>query len=452
MEKILEQDVQVDVDAAVDNALTHLNAAGLNELICALVLPLLALLIGRIVNRWIDSRPKDSINAHIIDFSAPLLAPLLAVLFLMGAGLIFRAQGVELFILPFVWKLAVAWLAISIVAMVSSRQSTGWLIVLVIVPITLMHLFGVWEPVTNTLKDAEFTVGQSKINAYGALKSGAALIALFWITGFIVQAMDKRLRRIRRMHVSNRVLIMKFFQTILYFVVFLVALGMLGVDFTALSVLGGALGVGIGFGLQKIASNFISGIILLFEKSVMVDDLIMLEDGTTGFIRQNAARYTRIEVADGRDIMIPNEEFITQRVTTLTHGKRDGRIEIKLTVEFDSDIEQVRSLLLEAAKVCKECKKDPAPSAFLTALGDHGQEYSLYLWLDDIVAGTLGPRHNVLSEIMRLFRKHGITLAYPHQVAVEDPDTFQRQQGKAVAAASKVAKKPVPRKPAKDKP
>lgn len=450
MEEIINnEDIVQD---AAQNAFTHLSSAGIIELTCAFALPLLALLIGRVLNRKIDEMKSKSIHTSILDWAGPLIAPLLAVIFLMISGYSLRALDFELHVLPFVWKLAVAWFAIQLVSLMSSRQGTGWMVILVIVPITLLHLFELWEPVTESLSNAKFTIGEAQLNAYGILKSIAALIALFWLAGFMVKATDKRLRRIRTMHTSNRTLIMKIFQIFLYFIVFLIGLQILGVSLTALSVLGGALGVGIGFGLQKIASNFISGIILLFEKSVSVDDMIQLEDGTTGFIRQNAARYTLIEIPDGREIMIPNEEFITQRVTTLTHSNRRGRISIEVGVHYDSDLEKVRALLIQAAQSCPVCLKDPAPNAYITGLGDSAINTLLVFWLPNIADGSWGPKTEIIMEIIRLFRENNVSIPYPHQVQVADPAMEERftqleqhllkKQSPTVAPDEKDKKKP----------
>lgn len=431
MEEIMNPNEAVQqASQAASSAITSFADAGTLEVTCALVLPILALLIGRLVNRWLDQHPKESWIPKFFDFLGPLLAPTLAVIFLTSIGYTLRGLDYELYILPFVWKLAVAWFAIQLVALVSSRQGTGWMVVLVIAPITLMHLFGVWEPVTRSLSDIEFTVGDTKLNLYGILKSIMALIALFWVAGFAVQATDARLRRIRRIHVSNRVLIMKFFQIVLYFVVFLIGLQILGVSLTALSVLGGALGVGIGFGLQKIASNFISGIILLFEKSVSVDDMIQLEDGTVGFIRQNAARYTLIEVADGREIMIPNEEFITQRVTTLTHSNKRGRVDVTVGVGYESDLQLTLKLLVQAADTVKSVMKDPTPIAWVIGFGDSAINTQLSFWVENVTDGKNTPRSDVLIEIVRLFRENSIDIPYPHQVQVDKASADAQQPPK----------------------
>lgn len=424
MEKYWDSNLTLRETSA--HALAQLDAAGLSELLCAVTLPLIALLIGIRLNRWIDSRPRDNIHAHIVDFIAPLLGPALATLFLALAEAVFHMWAIDTFILPFMIKLAFAWLAITIVVLMSSRQSAGWLIALVIIPITLLHLFGLWDPVTDALADMKFTIGKSKLNAFGVLKSIGALIALFWVAGFIVRATDARLRRVRGVHVSNRVLIMKFFQIFIYFLVLMLGLQMLGVDLTAFSVLGGALGVGIGFGLQKIASNFISGIILLFEKSVSVDDMIELSDGTIGFIRQTAGRYTLLETADGREILIPNEEFITQRVTTLTHSHRRARAEILVGVAYDSDMDLVRQTMLDAAHACPDVADTPEPTCYMTAFGDSAIQMVLYFWVDNVADGRLRPRHEVMRNILLAFREKNIVIPYPHQVQIADPALEQR--------------------------
>jgi small-conductance mechanosensitive channel len=414
------------LDEVTAQAADSLMAAGSWEIILAAALPLLAYIIGQTINHWIDRQPQETIHAKLVDFMASLLSPLLSTLFTALAVFVLEYLDIPVHILPFIVKLSIAWFAIRLVVMMSTRQSAGWFIALVIIPITLLHLFGIWEPATEALEDIKITVGKVKLNAFMILQSLAAIVALFWVTGFIVRATDKRLRRVRRIHVSNRVLIMKIFQILLYFIVFLIGMQMLGVDLTALSVLGGALGVGIGFGLQKIASNFISGIILLFEKSISVDDLIELADGTAGFIRQNAARYTLLETFDGREVFIPNEEFITQRVTTLTHSNRRGRVEIPVGVAYGSDPLKVQEVLLSAAKSVKRCMADPAPVAVMVGFGESSLDFKLFFWIEDVIEGRLKPIHEAMVEILRLFAENNISIPFPHQVQVADPASEER--------------------------
>jgi small-conductance mechanosensitive channel len=438
----------------VDRIIDSLGAAGLVELVCVLVLPLLAMLLRMQVMRWINRNDGEGLRADIIEFIAMMSGPLFALLFVLLAQVGFHVADHPVFVLPLLLKICFAWLAIRGVMLLSSRQGAGWVIALVIIPITLLHLFDLYDPAVETLSDIQFSVGKAKFTAYGVLKSIIAVIALFWIAGLVVDATDNRMRRVRSLHVSNRVLIMKFFQIFLYFVAFMIGLQVLGVDLTALSVVGGALGVGIGFGLQKIASNFISGIILLFEKSVQVDDLIELADGTRGFIRQTAARYTRLEIADGREMFIPNEEFISQRVTTLTHSTRRSRITVQVGVAYGSNVDLVHDTLIEAAKSAPRCLEDPAPLAFLTTFADSSINFDLHFWLDDVTEGAAGPKHEVMKAILRLFTERGIDIPFPHQVQIGDPAMTERvaeleaelEKARAAAKAKPPAKPQASRK------
>lgn len=408
-----------EFQALTDQAIAHISTAMPMEIFCVVSLPVLALLLGLLLNRWIDSRPRLTMGARIVDFIAPLLAPALAVIFLGLAHMLFRADGATTVLLPFALKLAVSWLAIHVVLKISPHNSAGWFILLVIIPVTVLHLLGLWGTVTATLEQISFEVGKLKFNLYLILKTAAAIVALFWISGFLSRMTEQRLRRMQQIHISNRVLIMKFFQIFLYFVVFMVGLQILGIDFTALSIFGGALGVGIGFGLQKIASNFISGIILLFEKSVEIGDQVQLDDGTIGFIRHTGARYTLLELADGREALIPNEDFITQRVFSYTYSGSRGRIDIPLSVDYASDVELAQKLMIEAAKANPRCLPSPAPLVFLSQFGENGIGITLYMWVGDIEQGTVISKGEVMGAILTAFRQAGIEFASPRQVQLK---------------------------------
>jgi small-conductance mechanosensitive channel len=381
----------------------------------SLGLLVISLCLGILLNRIIDRFPQRNWRARAVDFLAPLLSSLLAMILVTIGLSVYRYYEIDPTLLPLTLKLAVSWFAIRVVLLMSSRKTAGWFVVLVIAPITLLQLFGIWKPLTKMLKSWEFSVGTVDVSAYAIVKTIAAVCILFWLAGVISRIVEQRLRRIRSLRASNRALILKIFQIALYVFVFMMVLQVMGINLTALSVFGGALGVGLGFGLQKIASNFISGIILLFEKSIQVDDMIELENGTMGFVRHTGARYTLIETTEGKDILIPNEDFITQRMVNWTYSSKKARVEIKLSISYTSDLHTARRLMLEAAAANPRCIKDPKPLCVVDNFGDSGIGLILHFWIPDVTDGRMEPKSDVMISIWDQFQRHNITLATPQK-------------------------------------
>lgn len=399
----------------IEQAGASLERASAQEIVAIIAVFVLAVLFAVQVRRWLERMQRTTWLARFTYSIAPLLAPGFALLFAGFAAAIFKGLAIGPVLLPFVTKVIVAWLAMRTVILVSPRESAGWFIALIIIPVTALHLLGLWDPLAGLMEDVKFHIGEMEFSLYLVLKTLATLVALFWVAGFITRVTDRRLRRMRRMHASSRALIMKIFQILLYFIVILVGMRLLGLDITALSVFGGALGVGLGFGLQKVASNFVSGLILLFEKSVEVDDWVEMTDGTGGFVRQIHARHSVIELFDGREVLIPNEDFITQRIINYTLSNRRGRIEIPVNIGYDTDAELAMRLMVEAACSHPECLKDPEPVCFALRFGEHALQLELHFWIPDVTTGRLPPRSAVTLAVHKAFRKHGIKIAVPQR-------------------------------------
>lgn len=260
-----------------------------------------------------------------------------------------------------------------------------------------------------------FSVGSLSINAYDALRGMLVLALVFWTTAIISALVEGRLNKSARMRTTTRILITKVFQIALYVIAFLVTMDLIGLDLTSLTIFSGALGIGLGFGLQKIASNFISGLILLLERSVEQDDLIELPDGVTGFVRKSSARYTLIETVDGKEILVPNEDLITNRVTNWTLTNTRGRIEVAIGVSYGADLEQAQTLILEAAREHPSTIDDPAPQCFLRNFGDSSVDFILLFWIEDVVKGRWAPQSEVMFTIWRKFRDAGIEIPFPQR-------------------------------------
>ncbi len=260
-----------------------------------------------------------------------------------------------------------------------------------------------------------FKIGDLRFSVYLLTKAMITIVILFWVAGIFSEFGEARIKRLVNVKASNRALITKGFQIIIYFVASLVALDVLGIDLTAFAVVSGAIGIGIGFGLQRITSNFISGLILLFEKSVEEGDLIELADGTSGFVRHTGARYTLIETFENRELMIPNEDFITNRVTNWTFSNTLGRIDIHIGVSYAADLDKVAALILEAANEHPRCAKRPAAQCFLVDFGDSSINFMLYFWVEDVTRGRKRPKSDVLFSIWRKFNESGIEIPFPQR-------------------------------------
>ncbi|NVJ96690.1 MAG: mechanosensitive ion channel [Alphaproteobacteria bacterium] len=291
------------------------------------------------------------------------------------------------------------------------------LVLLLLFGLMVASYWGYLAPVEQLLDDEKLTFRflDVEVSPYKLLKALVVVFTFIWLASFCADQIEKWVHGLKRMRVSNRELLAKAGALASYFLFAVIALDILGIDLTAFTVIGGAIGIGIGFGLQKITSNFISGIILLAEKSVEIDDLVELSDGTQGFVRHSGARYTLIETFDGKEVMVPNEDFITNRVINWTLTNNKGRVEIMVGVAYGSDLDLVKSLLLEAAKEHPRCSAEPGPQCFLEGFGDSSIDFSLYFWVEDVTEGRREPKSDVQMSIWRKFVAHGVEIPFPQR-------------------------------------
>lgn len=286
--------------------------------------------------------------------------------------------------------------------------------VIILAAIYLWHN-GHIRPIADFLSQPEYTfqVGKTKITPYKILKTLFIFIMFVWLALRLTDLFASAVGKMKHINPSNRSLLIKSVSIVVYVVVALVALDVMGMDVTTLAVFSGAIGIGLGFGLQKIASNFISGIILLLEKSVEVDDLVDLGGGMTGYVRHTGARYTLLESFDGKEIMVPNEDFITSRVTNHTYSNKMGRMDLKIGVSYDSDIVKAREIILKIAKAHPVGSSSKPPECFIEEFGDSAVIILLFVWLDDVTDGRLTLRNDILISIWQEFKKENIEIPYP---------------------------------------
>jgi small-conductance mechanosensitive channel len=260
-----------------------------------------------------------------------------------------------------------------------------------------------------------YRFGKYEVSVYSIVQSLLVVITIFWIVTWVMRWINRRVGRLESIHPSSRSLAQKIIMIVFYIFAFFMTMGTLGIDLSSLTVLGGAVGIGLGFGLQKIASNFISGLILLLERSLQIGDMVEMADGTLGIVRKNGARYTLIETFDNREIMIPNEEFIIGKVINWTFTNKKGRIDLAIGVSYKSDLELAKKLLLEAATEHKMVLKDPEPICFLKGFGDSAVHFMLYVWVADITETMNSVQDEVLFSIWNKFKANNIEFPFPQR-------------------------------------
>lgn len=396
--------------------LSDLLLSDANLLLSAALVALVAIIAGLGLTRLLKRENPKNTGQYFANFMSGLMPPLCTLLAMAGIASYAHNHAASPEAFYFFFKLAMAWLVARFVYSFTSKQEAGWIVTLILLPLAIAYMLGITGDISEILDSLSIKYGNQKFTALMVVKGLSAIIVLFWFASRLMQILTGRINRMSGIHLSHRTLIAKTLQIFLYFMVFIIALQIVGVDLTALSVFGGALGVGLGFGLQKIASNFISGIILLMERSIEVGDLVELADGTIGFIRKTGARYTLMETPDCRDILIPNEEFITQRSISWTHSNQTGRVVVDVGVSYDSDLELVQQLMLEAAMSHPRCLKHPAPLCILNNFADSSVNFTLYFFIDHISQGRMEPRSEVMFNIWHAFKEHGVEIPYPQRV------------------------------------
>jgi small-conductance mechanosensitive channel len=324
--------------------------------------------------------------------------------------------------------LAIAWLVISVLSRAIHSRAVGRLLAVGIWIYAAISIFDVNEPVAEFLENLGFSAGNFRISVLLILKAALMMGLALWIAVSLGSFLDNRVQRSEELTPSLRVLIGKLLKTLLIAVAAMVALSGLGIDLTALTVFSGAVGVGVGFGLRSVASNLISGIIILLDRSIKPGDTISLGE-TFGWIRELRARFVSVVTRDGREYLIPNEDFITREVINWSFSDELVRLDVEFGVSYDSDAHQVSALAIEAAASVERVVPTKAPVCWMTAFGDSTLNFILRFWINDPQNGLTNIRGKVLLALWDKLKEHHVGIPYPHReiimrtpVKIEPPD------------------------------
>ena len=320
-----------------------------------------------------------------------------------------------------VLSLSLAWLFASVLSRIIRNRlvarTLGWLAWIY----AALVILGISDDTAAFLDSLAIPLGAVRLSALMVLKAALLLIATVWLAIVVGNYIDERVRRSEELTPSIRVLVGKVAKIGLVLVAGAIALSSVGVDLTALTVFSGAVGVGLGFGLQKVVSNFVSGVFILLDKSIKPGDTISLE-GTFGWIRELRTRFVSVVTRDGREYLIPNEDFITQRVINWSFSDNFVRLDVNFGVSYDADPHMVSQLAIEAAMSVARVETDRRPVCWLTDFGESSLDFVLRFWIRDPQQGLTNVRGKVLLALWDIFKENGISIPYPHREIIVKQD------------------------------
>ncbi|MEP1207689.1 MAG: mechanosensitive ion channel domain-containing protein [Rhizobiaceae bacterium] len=290
------------------------------------------------------------------------------------------------------------------------------LVNLVVLPSALMLVFGVFDEFSNFLDEMALQLGNIRISALFLIKAAIFGGLLFWAGRLSNSAGQNVIHAQETLDLGSRSLFSKLFSILLFIVVGIIFFQLMGIDLTLLAVLGGAVGVGLGFGLQQIAANFISGMIILLERSLTIGDYIEMEDGRAGILKEINMRSTTLETFDGKEVMLPNEKFITTTFVNWTRDDPRQRYEVEFSVAYDTDIEPLPEIVAAAVATHPQVLDEPEKvDVELRGFGDSGIDFGVEFWVDGIDDGKNKFSSDILFIIWRTLKAHGWQIPYPQR-------------------------------------
>ncbi len=381
---------------------------------------------GWLLSRYYDRRllgraPVDATQALGVGSLKRLMFPLSALVLVLVARAVLRHwHSTHLLDVAAALLLAMALIRMSIYAMRHTfapsawlRASERWISWAAWIGVAV-YLTGLWPYVREALLDIGFTVGKQKFSLLLVLQGTLSIIVTILVALWLGRLIESRLMRATTMQVNLRVMFSKLAQILLLLAAFLIALPAVGIDLTVLSVFGGMLGVGIGFGLQKIAANYVSGFIILMDRSVSLGDLVTIGEHT-GTLTKMTARYVVVRSLGGLEAIIPNETIITSTVLNHSFSDRKVRVGLPVQVAYATDLDAARKIMVDAAAAHPRVLKDPAPGALIVAFADSGINLELGVWVGDPDQGLGGLRSDLYAAIWRGFKAQGIEIPFPQR-------------------------------------
>lgn len=425
MEQVLDiESLKTTGLSILDKLLGWLSSPQFYAQIVAIVAALLiAHFAARILNKkidWFSVEPKKSVRFYkirnYIYAASDLLFPALCYILLgIGASIVLNVVGANWLVL-IARGISVIYLLYKAINRFIPNPMLKTALIYVGIPIATLSVFNYLDATIEILDNASLQAGNIRISAYFLIKAAIAGAFFFWLGSASNKSGQNAIRKQDALDRPTQELLAKLFQIVIFAVIFILLMQVLGLDLTALAVLGGAIGVGIGFGLQQIASNFISGIILLIERTITVGDYIEMGDGNAGVLKELNMRSATLETFDGKEIMVPNEKFITDTFINWTRDDPRQRYEVDFSVAYDTDIEKIPDLICAAITKHPSVLTDPEkPDCELRGFGDSAVNFGVEFWIKGIDDGRNKISSDVLMIIWRTLKDNNISIPFPQR-------------------------------------
>jgi small-conductance mechanosensitive channel len=400
----------------------------LAEVLALLMAGLLATALAHYLKNWLrpmSTRPNQSRWSKRLVVAGMVLAPaLLTVLLVLGLRLLFLSFAMPTSVidraLDLVTVLVLVRFAVHVLSV--SLGPNSWIrswelrLTFLIWAIISFQLLGWFEGVERTLDGIDLIPGKTKFSLWALLKGIVVIAGFLIVTSLIARTIERRVMKVEGLAISTRIGISKFSTFALIGIGILLGINASGVDLTVLGLFTGAIGLGLGFGLQAIASNFVSGFVLLMDKSIKPGDVISFT-GTTGtstenfgWVQELRGRYIVVRDRDGVETLVPNQNLITNSVINWSYSDQRVRIRLPVMISFQDDPEIALQVLIDAAANHPRILKDPGPVSRLMSFENYGMRVEVRFWIRDPMNGVNNVRSDVNREIWRLFKKHGITI------------------------------------------
>lgn len=363
---------------------------------------------------WLERHTAaGSVLTPLIQAAAGMIWPALFTLLTALAAAAIHALGHPVHLLHMAVSLVLAWIVIRLsTSLIADRFWAGVVATLVWMAAAL-NVLGLLAPTMHFLDGLSVSLGDVKVSVLGILKAAVVLVLALEAAMVLTRIVEGRVDR-STLSPAVRVLAVKGARLGFYAVAGLVALASMGLNLSSLAFLGGALGVGVGFGLQKVFSNLVSGFILLLDRSIKPGDIIEI-GGTVGTIQTLQARYALLRSLDGKEILVPNEDLISGHVVNWTRSDRRVRVGVPVGVSYDADLRLAMKLMEEAAASIPRALKEPAPRCLLRGFGDSSVNLEVGLWITDPENGLWSVQSEVFLAVWDRFKDHGIEIPFPQQ-------------------------------------